>query len=162
VDVIAQQAGPPSVVRAKLLVADIALDRAESRLSGERADADNLLTLATPYVHSALALAEATQDQGGLGLAMLADARLSRLQGRESPRITTIEAVFSMAQQLGDIALLAQSQTALGDEFRYAGEKEASLMCYRATLDALGPSEIPALGVWAKRQLLFATEACYE
>lgn len=162
VDVIAQQAGPPSVVRAKLLVADIALDRAESRLPDERDDANNFLALATPYVRSALALAETAQDQGGLGLAMLAEARLSRLAGRESPRIATIEAVFSMAQQLGDIALLAQSQTALGDEFRYSGEKEASLMCYRATLDALEPSDIPALGVWARRQLLFATEACYE
>lgn len=160
-EVIAQQASPPSAARAKLLVAETALDCAESMgLGSEMQRASRLyITLATPYVQDALGLARSVQDSGGLGLALLAETRLSRLEGRDSPRVATIEHVFDVARQIGDIALLTQAHTALGDEFRFAGEKEAALACYRESLTALEPSDISALGVWPRRAIQFLVNA---
>jgi tetratricopeptide (TPR) repeat protein len=153
-EVIAQQAAPPTVVRAWLLVADLALDCAESFLPDMRRATTPFVTLATPYIRDALSLARSAQDFAGLGLALLADARLSRVEGRDSPRVETIEHVFDMARQIGDIALLAQAHTALGDEFRFAGEKDAAVACYRTSLAALEPSDITALGVWPRQAML--------
>jgi tetratricopeptide (TPR) repeat protein len=158
-EVIAQEAAPPSVVRAKLLTADLTLDCAESFFSGMQ---QPFISLAIPYVQDALTLARSAQDSAGLGLALLTDARLSRLEGRDAPRVATIEHVFDVARQLGDIALLAQAHTALGDEFMFAGEKEAALACYRASLTALEPSDIAALGVWPRRHMLLIGEASYD
>lgn len=153
VDVIAQEASPLSVVRAKLLVADLALDCIAHTFPGKPRAAQPLLALARPYVQDAVALARSAQDSSGLGLALLADVRLSRLEGRDAPRVATIEHVFGVARQLGDIALLTQAHTALGDEFRFEGEKEAALACYRESLHALEPSDIPALGIWPRRSI---------
>lgn len=153
VEVISLHASSASSVRAKLLVADIALDCAESRSPGMQHQVSGFITEAAPYIRDALTLARSVNDRAGLGLALLADARLSRLEGKDAPRVTTIERVFDLARQLGDTALLAQAHTALGDEFRSAGQQAAALTCYSATLDALAPSDIPAVGLQAQRQL---------
>lgn len=152
-EVISLHTSSASIVRAKLLVADIALDCVENRSPGTQHHVRAFITEAAPYIHDAMTLARSAHDRAGLGLALLADARLSRLEGKDAPRVATIEAVFDLARQLGDTALLAQAHTALGDEFRDTGQQSAALLCYSATLDALAPSDIPAVGIQAQRQL---------
>lgn len=159
VDVIALEASTPSAVRAKLLVADLALDCAGYFPPGTSLASGPFLALARPYIQDAITLARSARDSSGLGLALLADVRLSRLEGRDAPRVATIEHVFDVAKQLGDIALLTQAHTALGDEFSFVGEKEAALACYRESLNALEPSDIAALGVWPRRSIGFIAEA---
>lgn len=157
-DVIAREASTPSAVRAKLLVADLALDCA-ARFPGMALESSSFLSLASPYIQDAVTLARSAHDSSGLGLALLTDVRLSRLEGRDAPRVATIEHVFDVARQLGDIALLTQAHTALGDEFSFVGEKEAALACYRESLNALEPSDISAFGVWPRRSLWLIAEA---
>ena len=63
-----------------------------------------------------------------------------------------------VAQELDDIAALAQAFTALGVEFDARGEAEAALNCYRVTLILLGGSQVPVLALPAQRALRHAEE----
>lgn len=155
------RSGPPAGYgRIQAIVADIALDMAESfsPLTPTYGH-DAYLTLARPYLERALALAREQQDQGGECLALLALARVTRIEtvgtGNTLP---TIEAVLARANALHDAALRAQAYFTLGQELAAHGEFSRSRTCYRLALAELDGTEGDAMRLWPLRALLESEE----
>jgi hypothetical protein len=157
--------------RIAIIIADIALDLAEATADTDAIDIGDALpqhaltraqcaytSLAEPYIHLALTTLPQENDPAGESLAKLTQVRFARVTRQLTPRIATIEQVAQVARRRDDLLLLAQAQTALGDEFQLHGEVESALTCYRSTLDTLQASEAPAMGIRARRQLLRAAE----
>ena len=145
-----------SLIRLSTVVADIALDLAESRLAdGYRGDHHQYVALARSHVKKATCLANDVQDLVGRGLAELTRIRFERVAGYAADgRVAGIENVIKLARQLHDISLLGQALTALGHELASLGRAEQARTRYRKALDVLRNSEVPAMGVWAQRALL--------
>lgn len=146
--------------RQSAVVADIALDLAESRQAdGYGSDHHQYVELARPHMLRALQLAREIQDIPGLGLAELTRVRFERVAGyAANGRADSIEDVIKAARKMNDVALLGQAQTALGHELASLGRAEQSRTRYRKALDILNDSEVPAMGVWARRALLWHSE----
>ena len=145
--------------RIQSVVADIALDLAESfPTDGPHHARDAFVELASPYAKRAVQLAREAQSAADEGLSLLTRARYRRARGRNTEGIPTIEAVAHQADQLGDVPLLGQAHTALGNELAARGETEAALNCYRTALDVLARSDASAMAVWPRRALLRASE----
>lgn len=157
-DVYVEVGSPTTSGRIQTVVADIALDLAETFPAGAHIGGARsaFVTLAGPYVERALSLAHESQDVEGEGMALLAHARYSRARGLNEDRLPAIEGVARTARRLADVALLAQAHTALGYELAARRESEAALACYRRALDTLEGSDVSALGVWAHRAIVRA------
>lgn len=142
-----------SAARIQTVTADIALDFAAALPEGT--DRHALLQLAQPHLALALQRADEADDEPGSVLARLTGARASRMRGDNIDRLETIEWLARAASRLDDVALLAQAFTVLGDELASQGdaEREAAMSCYRQVLAILDGSDVPALGVWARRAL---------
>lgn len=155
------RSGPPAGYgRIQAIVADIALDLAESfPVVPPTYGHDAYLTLARPYLERALALAREQQDRGGEGLALLALARVTRIEtvgtGNTLP---TIEAVLALANAMHDAALRAQAYFTLGRELAAHGEFSRSRTCYRLALAELDSTEGNAMRLWPLRALLESEE----
>lgn len=146
--------------RLSAVIADIALDLAESRLAdGYESDRDQYVALARPHVMKAVQLANEVQDLPGWGLAELTRIRFERVAGCAADgRVAAVENVIKIGRQLQDVALLGQAQTALGHELASLGRQEQARTRYRKALDVLQYSEVPAMGTWARRALLNDSE----
>ncbi|MGZ3678570.1 MAG: hypothetical protein ACXWQR_08370 [Ktedonobacterales bacterium] len=142
------------------VIADIALDLAESRFAdGYERDRDQYVALARPHMMKAIHLANEVQDLPGWGLAELTRIRFERVAGcADDGRVAAVENVIKIARRLDDVALLGQAQTALGHELASRGRKEQARTRYRKALDVLQYSEVPAMGTWARRALLNDSE----
>lgn len=138
------------------VTAEITMDMAERLPVGT--DRWAITKLASSHIDSALDLARASDDKEALALAQIAFARCSRSMGSDSDRRTTLEAVYQRGRAWNDEALQAQALTALAQEWSARGEAEQALTCYRKTLDLTDGSDVAALGVWAHRALLQASE----
>jgi len=154
---------PQLLGRIAIVIADIALDladnSADTMMEQTMTRAQHVYTaLAEPYLRLALTTLPEVCDTPGESLARLTQVRFERMTRQITPRIATIEQVAQVARRRDDTLLLAQAQTALGDEFQLHGETESALSCYRLSLDTLRMSDGPALGVWARRRLLYAAE----
>lgn len=156
----ASPAAKLSFDRLSAVIADIALDLAESRLAdGYEGDRDQYVALARPHVMKGIQLANEVQDLPGWAIAELARIRFERVAGYvDGGRIGAIENVIKTSQRLQDVALLGQAQTALGKELASLGRKEQARNRYRRALDVLKYSEVPAMGTWARRALLNDSE----
>ncbi|HLJ81180.1 MAG TPA: hypothetical protein VKT52_06840 [Ktedonobacterales bacterium] len=145
-----------TAARVQALVADAALDFAQT-FSAE-GDREYQIRFALPHIQLARKFATEAVDEIGKGLIHLTLARYSRLCGWDEDRITSIEGVAGLARRERDDALLAQAFTALGDEMLARGERAQGMNLYRAVLEVLHSSDVPALEVWARRPLLRAAE----
>jgi tetratricopeptide (TPR) repeat protein len=145
----AELGSPISAARGQLMIAEIKLDIAE-RESGITRRSELALEAQLP-IELALSLAAESGDRISRGLISLIDVRLSRLIGREQNRISIIEQVANMGQQVDDEALMAQAFTAWGAELAAQGDKGAALHRYREVRHILDGSDVPALGIWALR-----------
>lgn len=145
-----------TAARVQVLVADSALDFAKS-FSGE-GDSEYVIRLAFSHVQLARQFATEAADEIGLGMVQLAQARYSRICRLNENRVNTIESIARLARRRHDDALLAQAFTALADEMVFLGEREQGMNLYRDVLTLLHGSDVPALGVWARRPLLLASE----
>ena len=146
----ARESTPVSQERAEVFVAQTSLELAEL-VSGS--DRNALLALALPHIERAEWLAIETADRPGQGLTTLMRAYYARLSAMGSNRVAAIEAVIQLAQDIEDIAVLAQAHSALGDEFTAQGEAESARTCYRKTIDVVSRSELPVLAIPARRAL---------
>ncbi len=146
--------------RQSAVAADIALDLAEARQAdGYGSDYRQYVAIARPHMMTALQLAREIQDIPGWGLAELTRVRYERVAGYAADgRVAAIENVIRLARRLQDVPLLGQAQTALGHELAWVGSAEQSRTRYRKALDVLTNSEVPAMGVWARRALLRHSE----
>jgi len=150
-----------SAARIQTLVADIALDLA-ILLTRRQHNREAMVALAMPYCELALRLTDDVHDEIGRGLALLTSVRCSRISGSNMDRIASIERVQRTAQRLGDTALLAQALTGLGEEFAARGEMESARACYRSVLSVLDGTDMPSLGLPARRALLLQQEMATE
>lgn len=143
--------GPASADRGHLMLAEIALDLAEHYPSGMERQA--FLGLADAHLQQAMHLAQEATDEVGKALASLVQIRHSRLGGPSGDHLARIEQVARQAQRWDDLALAAQSLTALGDELSAQGRHEAARARYHEVIGLLEQSDVPALAVWAGRAL---------
>lgn len=146
------------------VVADCALDLAESLPQQPHFARDSLIGLARPYAVFAVKTArdaenaQNAENKAVHGLTLLTRTRYERLAHRAHERTSTIEYVVRTATHIGDKSLLAQAYTALGHEFAAHGDAEPALNCYRQALDVQSAGDAVALAVWARRGLLRAAE----
>lgn len=141
--------------RVSAVVADTALDLADSFDGNGHSQAHtSFLVMAEPYVMNAQSLARDTGDTGGMTIASLTEVRLGASIGRGPRRITTIEQIARTAESEHDITTVCQALTALGRELAIKGEIGSALRCYRRAHALADENELPALGVWAHRELL--------
>lgn len=159
-EVYARSGPPAGYGRIQAIVADIALDMAESFPTVTPTYGhDAYLTLARPYLERALALAREQQDRGGEGLALLTLARVTRIETAGAGNtIPTIEAVLALANTTHDAALRAQTYFTLGRELAARGEFSRSRTCYRLALAELDGTEGDAMRLWPLRALLQSEE----
>jgi tetratricopeptide (TPR) repeat protein len=159
-EVYARSGPPAGYGRIQAIVADIAMDLAESFPATAPTYGRNAyLTLARPYIERALTLAREQHDQGGEGIALLALARMTQLTtvgiGNALP---AIESVLARAGAMHDTALRAQAYYSLGREFAAHGEFSRARACYRLALSELGGTEGDAMRLWPQRALLESEE----
>jgi tetratricopeptide (TPR) repeat protein len=148
---------PASLGRIETIVAEIALDQAEFFGRGDSHSA--FLTIAGPYVHRGLALARESHDAMGECLALLTQARLSRVAKRNEDRIPDLERIIKTARRAGDGALLASSMTELGHELILRSETSSALRCYHKAVLLAETCGTPAMGRYAERALLLHQES---
>ena len=150
-DIYARKGNAASYERAEILAAQAALAFAQSLPTGT--DRDSAIERALPHIKNAERLAQTLNDQPGQALCMLLEAHYARLANHNSGRRRLIGDVIQFADDIKDVAVLAQAHIMLGDEFAASGESEWANECYRATLEMLEGTEIPTLGIPARRAL---------
>lgn len=150
-DIYALQGNALSYERAEILAAQVALAIAQSLSPGTYRNLT--IEMALPHITTATHLAETIYDQPGIALCMLIQAHYDRLASSNSDRIHLIGDVIQLAEDIHDIAALAQAHIMLGDDFAASGDDERANVCYRMTLDLLDGSEVPVLGIPARRAL---------
>ena len=102
-------------------------------------------------------LARELNDEGGVGMARLAQRRYDRAVGREgSPEkgIAQIEAVIRTARRIGDMSLHGRALTALGEELVLAGRLEAARVIYERARLVLEEHELGGLAFWPRSALI--------
>lgn len=145
--------------RLRIVAADIALDLAEqAELAAQSSRAERFVWLAQPLIRTAYEYLQGTPDTAGEQLALLSFVRLRRLQALTDDFRPLIEHIARSAQGGGDLPLLGQALTALGQDYAARGELDSALNLYRAALETLAHSQAPALQVWPRRALLRAQE----
>lgn len=135
--------------RLEIDVAGIALDWAETLSPGP--DRTAFVRLARTHLTYATRLARAAQDSIGKALIQLARIQYYRVTGSTQDRVQQIQKVIHTAEQLGDVAVLAQAWTALGIEYEACGELQMALDAYQTTLRSLEGTDLPVLGSHARR-----------
>jgi hypothetical protein len=145
-----------SIVRIQTVTADVMLDLAAAMPTGT--DHAAMLAMAEPHLMGAVDLAARTGDEHGAVLARLTAVRFRRMRGDQVDRLRALDGLANTAGHLKDDALLAQAFTALGDEWTARKERTAALSCYRQALAVLDGSDVPAMGMWARRALYQADQ----
>lgn len=140
-----------SYERARILAAQVALAFAEILPTGTTRDL--AIEMAAPHITAARHLAATIQDQPGIALCMLVRAHYDRLANSNNNRKHVLGEVIQIAEDINDIALMAQAHTILGDEYTADGQVERAKVCYRITIDLVRESELPALAFPARRAL---------
>jgi|GEM_PF-1731073 tetratricopeptide (TPR) repeat protein len=142
--------------RLRIVIADIALDTLAPPGTGlVHHYREDIVQLARDHINQALGAI--THDPAAQCMALLAQTRLHRMLSlMNQNRITHLESIGQIAEQLHDLPLLAQVYTALGDEFGAMGraEIESQLNCYRRAIGVVEASQAPAYSVWPRRGLL--------
>jgi len=159
VEIIKEKGTACSLSRLSSVVADAALDAEESlpkdahhRLRTE------LFTVAHTFAEQAIRVGHEAADFNGEALGTITQARLNRARQDNRDTQSVIESAIRTARHLGDLCLLAEAQTALGKDLAAQGQMESALSCYRNVLAITEISDLPAIGVWARRALLRASE----
>jgi tetratricopeptide (TPR) repeat protein len=140
-----------SLGRLQTVVGDIALDLAEYFPEGDVRD--SYIMLSTPYVAQALNLAISNADITGEYLALMLNARRTRARGYGSVDVSLYDRAIRHAERYGDIALLTNVYTQLGQEFGAKGDGEQAAVCFGKALSTCEKSDVSALGIWARRAL---------
>lgn len=139
------------------IVADCACDLAISYSSADYAY-DAYLKLALHHTARSLNLTMGTTDISGRALALLREIRLTRLTGTSYNWLDTAENIIEDSSITGDIPLLAQAYTTLGEQFSALDERELGLHCYRAALDVLSGTDALNLRRWPLSAILLDSE----
>lgn len=155
-------APPDTSARMELVVAEIALDLAEHSSRGPGAPFSmaraTYLDIASRYIQSAEEHTQQSVDPIGEMVALLARRRWQRLDRRGEGNLAVFESVARKAEALGDISVVGRAYTALGDELRDRGKRDAALASYHQANDILERQKFVALAIHPRRALLIARE----
>lgn len=135
---------PLSLVRLYSLVAQTAMDYAETIAEGRRRDA-LVRNGAIKRLKAGMEVAYQADDRNGICLLTLALARAERLLRQTTDRVAEIESIIASAREIEDVALLTSAYTALGDEYAAQERHAEALQSYRHAIHANDGFEIPAL-----------------
>jgi tetratricopeptide (TPR) repeat protein len=153
---------PTSTGRIQVVVAEIIMDITDCVPQGSYLDRH--IEEARAHINKALSETQSVADRSGVGLAVLARTRLSRLcrpSGDDaSSRVSSIESVIGTAKELRDSALLCQAYTVLADELSARHETQASANLYRQAIRVAEMGDVIALATSARRALLQREEMC--
>jgi hypothetical protein len=147
------------LARMQRVIAECALDLAEGSspsLIGFGRDA--YLGIARPTIEQALVIARETSDLSGENMALLVRARVERLCGEQTDRLTTIHSALDCAEQLEDPALAILAYTARGQELAARDEREAALDAFQTADDVSLQYTLPVLGLAGRRAVARAKE----
>jgi tetratricopeptide (TPR) repeat protein len=153
--------GSPSLSgRIETVVADLSMDRAQTFANDPASSIrSTFLTISKKYLDSSEAmLLKSPEDVGGAAMAELARIRLSRLTGKNEDRLSAILALEQVWRKVPDGSLVIQALTARGEELMARGERESGLAAFRQAVDLAEHSQVAAMGVWARRALLYDQE----
>ena len=148
----------PAISYERLLidVAEYYLSWAESLPPG--GDRHAFIAQAEAHLTTAEGIALERGDREGAALVRLRAARASRLAGEPISRVRSIEAVIRLGEERGDVGLLAQGHSALGDELSSHGAWSSALKHYHEAAHISLASQVPALALPAQRAIARAGE----
>lgn len=145
--------------RIETIVADLSMDRAETfGPDATSAVPRTFLTTAGTYLERSEASLRDSHDTGGAAMARLAQLRLSRLTGANEQRLTAIEELERLGCSISDDSLVIQALTARGEELLAQGERESGLVAFRQAVALAKQSQVAAMGMRARRALLYDQE----
>jgi tetratricopeptide (TPR) repeat protein len=140
--------------RVQTHVAETALDMAALFPSNSLSDARTAyLKLAGDYMRRGLSIARQGHDVTGACFARLTKCRYAWLTQPGERTLAKIGDVARQALKLGDMGLLGQAQTALGEAHRALGNREVALKWYGQALETLRVTQMPVLGLSAFRAI---------
>lgn len=153
---------PDTSARSQLVVAEIALDLAERFSRGPGAPFSiahaSYLDIASRYIQSAEDFTQQAADPIGEMVALLARRRWRRIDHRGDGDLSVFEAMARRAESLGDFSVVGRAFTALGDELRARGRREAALSYYLQASEILERQKFFAGAILPRRALLIARE----
>jgi tetratricopeptide (TPR) repeat protein len=153
------RSSPQVCGRIETIVADLSMDRAEAfALDPVSSIRSTFLTMAGKYLRSSEAALLDSSDLGGAAMARLARVRFSRLTGANEDRLEALDDLERLGRTVPDDALVIQALTARGEELMARGEREPALVAFRQALDLARRSQVAAMGMRARRALLYDQE----
>ncbi len=145
---------PLNVARLRIVIADIALDIAASFTPQYGDTHTEFIELAAANLAKSMKSGTMQEDVAGRALADIAYIRLSRLVNANEDRLALLEHIGAVAQRLGDLPLLGQVETSVGDELAYQGYMGAACKQYDHAVKLLKQSDARVLAIWPQRSLL--------
>lgn len=150
-----------NIARVHIVASDIILDLVDRHgvTSVEGTALTEFVQMAERYTSQAIQLTRTIGDLPGEFMAELAHIRLLRAKHNdEFDRRAILEAVIQQSSGVGQLTLLGQAYTALGDEFLYQNELDSAGICYRNALSVLEKADIPAYAIYPRRALYELSE----
>jgi tetratricopeptide (TPR) repeat protein len=118
-----------------------------------RQNAVGLLARAERHARLTLDLCRQRGDRPGEHLARLAQVRHGRAVGLDENRLATLDGTIEFAVARGDVSLLVQAYTAVGDELAWQEQWLAAREVYELAEQVASHSEVPVMGHWARLAL---------
>lgn len=141
------------------VIAETAIDLADALSKDASSTARRThLAVARSYIELAAKAANAAQNDLTAGITLLTHARFLAAIGRTAEAEHCVEAADMTAKEQQNLAIAIQARTARGHIYALSGEKDRAVNCFQTALDLAHASALPALGVWARRELLWERE----
>jgi tetratricopeptide (TPR) repeat protein len=143
------------IARLHVVLADIEMDIALTFRDGvNRDEYYHRVMHVRPRLADALAGATEAGDDGTIGMALLARARMRRMIDPQTDTRGDLGHADSIAHKTKDLPLLGQVVTACGDELLAHGDSVEAAKMYEQAGFIFEYAQTPALGLWALRALL--------
>lgn len=141
------------------VISETAIDLADSLSKDPSSTARRThLAVANSYIELAAKAANAAQNDLTAGITLLTHARFLAAVGRTTEAEHYVEVADMTANEQQNLAIAIQARTTRGRIYVLCGEKDRAVNCFQTALDLAHASALPALGVWARRELLWERE----
>ena len=141
------------------VIAETAIDLADSLSKDPYSTARRTyLAVARSYIELAAKAANSGQNDLTAGITLLTHARFLAAVGRTAEAEHYVEVADMTANEQQNLAIAIQARTTRGRIYALCGEKNRALNCFQTALELARSSALPALGIWARRELLWDRE----
>lgn len=150
---------PAEIATIGSIIAETAIDLADGLSMDIASSARRTqLTIAQSYIENAADAATTANDALTASLVLLANARYETALGAFAEAEDSLASVCVTAEARHNLALSVQIETTRGRLFAARAEQNCAEQCFQTALDIARSSDLPALGIWAKRALLWERE----